>query len=86
MLAFKTIQVKDAPRLRKYYSVCEYRLCEYSAGVKLMWRQHWRPAFAESHGCLVVINESRHFGRIFDYPVPLPGVGDVDAALDDIDD
>lgn len=86
MLAFKTIQVKDAPRLRKYYSVCEYQLCEYSAGVKLMWRQHWRPAFAESHGCLVVINESRHFGRIFDYPVPLPGVGDVDAALDDIDD
>ena len=86
MLEFKPIQVKSVPRLRKYYSRCDYRLCEYSAGVKLMWRQHWRPAFAESHGCLVVLNQSHHFGHIFDYPVPLPGVGDVDAALDDIDE
>ena len=86
MLEFKPIQVKNVPRLRKYYSKCEYRLCEYSVGVKLMWRQHWHPAYAESHGCLVVLNQSHHFGHIFDYPVPLPGVGDVDAALDDIDD
>ena len=86
MLEFRTVQLKNVPRLRKYYSKCDYRLCEYSAGVKLMWRQHWHPAFAESHGCLVVLNQSHHFGHIFDYPVPLPGVGDVDAALDDIDD
>ena len=86
MLEFKPIQVKSVPRLRKYYSRCDYRLCEYSAGVKLMWRQHWRPSFAESHGCLVVLNQSHHLGHIFDYPVPLPGVGDVDAALDDIDE
>lgn len=86
MLEFKSVQLKSVPRLRKYYSKCSYRLCEYSAGVKLMWRQHWHPAFAESHGCLVIINRSHHFGHIFDYPVPLPGIGDVDAALDDIDD
>lgn len=86
MLEFKPIQVKSVPRLRKYYSKCDYRLCEYSVGVKLMWRQHWHPAYAESHGCLVVLNQSHHFGHIFDYPVPLPGVGDVDAALNDIDD
>ena len=53
MLEFKSVQLKSVPRLRKYYSKCSYRLCEYSAGVKLMWRQHWHPAFAESHGCLV---------------------------------
>lgn len=86
MLEFKSVQLKSVPRLRKYYSKCSYRLCEYSAGVKLMWRQHWHPAFAESHGCLVILNRSHHFGHIFDYPVPLPGIGDVDAALDDIDD
>ena len=86
MLEFKSVQLKSVPRLRKYYSKCSYRLCEYSAGVKLMWRQHWHPAFAESHGCLVILNRSHHFGHIFDYPVPLPGIGDVDAALDAIDD
>lgn len=85
MLEFKPIQVKSAARLRKYYSKCTYRLCEYSAGVKLMWRHHWRPAYAESSGCLVVLNRSHHLGPIFDYPVPLPGKGDVDAALDEID-
>ncbi len=85
MLEFKPIQVKSVPRLRKYYSKCDYRLCEYSVGVKLMWRPHWHPAYAESHGCLIVLNHSHHFGYMFDYPVPLPGVGDVDAALDEID-
>lgn len=85
MLDFKPIQVKSAARLRKYYSQCTYRLCEYSVGVKLMWRQHWHPEFAESSGCLVVRNHSSHLGSIFDYPVPLPGEGDIDAALDEID-
>ncbi len=85
MLEFKPIQVKNVPRLRKYYSKCDYRLCEYSVGIKLMWRQHWHPAYAESHGCLVVLNHSHHFGHIFDYPGPRPGVGDGDAALDEID-
>ena len=85
MLEFKPIQVRSAARLRKYYSQCTYRLCEYSAGTKLMWRQHWHPEYAETNGCLVVVNHSSHFGYMFDYPVPLPGEGDVDAALDEID-
>lgn len=85
MLDFKPIQVKSAARLRKYYSRCTYRLCEYSVGVKLMWRDHWHPEYAESHGCLVVLNHSRHYGYMFDFPVPLPGEGDVEAALDEID-
>lgn len=85
MLEFKPIQVKNAAQLRKYYSHCPYRLCEYSVGVKLMWRQHWHPQFAQAHGCLIVLNQSRHMGYLFDYPVPLPGAGDVDAALDEID-
>lgn len=86
MLEFKPIQVKTAARLGKYYAHCDYRLCEYSVGVKLMWRSHWHPAYAEEAGCLIVRNRSQHSGWIFDYPVPLPGVGDVDAALDAIDE
>ena len=84
MLNFTPIQIRSVPRLRKYYSQCTYRLCEYSAGVKLMWRSHWHPEFAESCGCLVVLNHSRHHGCLFDFPVPLPGQGDVDGALDEI--
>ena len=85
MLDFKPISEQYSPLLRKYYSHCAYRLCEYSLGVKLMWREHWKPEFAESHGCLVVLNHSPHYGELFDFPVPLPGEGDVEAALDDID-
>jgi len=85
MLNFQTIQVKSAARLRKYYKHCTYRLCEYSVGVKLMWRHYWHPEFAECHGCLVVKNFNDRAGVFFDFPVPLPGVGDVDAALDEID-
>lgn len=85
MLDFKPINVKSAARLRKYYSQSTYRLGEYSLGVKLMWRQYWRSQWAEVAGCLVVLNRTRDQGPLFDYPLPLPGVGDVDAALDAID-
>jgi len=50
-----------------------------------MWRDHWHPEFAVSHGCLVVLNHSAHYGLLFDFPLPLPEEGDVDAALDEID-
>ena len=85
MLKFTPISESHASLLRKYYGQCTYRLCEYSLGVKLMWRDHWHPEFAESHGCLVVLNHSAHHGAMFDFPIPLPGEGDADAALDEID-
>ena len=56
MLTFKPVNVKSSARLRKYYKNCPYRLCEYSVGVKLMWRHHMDPSFAESNGCLIVRN------------------------------
>lgn len=85
MLEFTPMTIAHEDLLRKYYSQCTYRLCEYSLGVKLMWKDHWKPEFAESNGCLVVLNHSSHYGIMFDFPIPLPGEGDVDAALDDID-
>lgn len=85
MLHFTPIDETHTELLRKYYSQCTYGLCEYSLGVKLMWREHWKPEFAESCGCLVVLNHSEHYGAMFDLPIPLPGEGDVDAALDEID-
>ena len=84
MLTFYPVNVRNSLKLRKYYKTCSYRLCEYSVGVKLMWRHHFSPLFAEAAGCLIVKNCS-HGVTTFDYPVPLPEAGDVSAALDEID-
>ena len=84
MLQFKPVTQQDAPRLRRYYQGCDYGLCEYSVGTKLMWRPVLHPAWTEVAGCLVVRNRSD--GRyVFDYPVPGPE-GDEDAALTAIED
>ena len=83
MLQFQSVTKRDAAKLRKYYQDCNYGLCEYSVGVKLMWRGALHPSWTEVAGCLVVRNEIR--GQVvFDYPVPGPE-GDEDAALEAIE-
>ena len=71
MIQFKPVTKQDAGKLRKYYQDCQYGLCEYSVGTKLMWRNHLHPAWAESAGCLVVRNYIDG-QTVFDYPVPGP--------------
>ena len=56
MLQFQELTAAHGDRLRGYYRNCDYRLCEYSLGVKLMWRDHLHPSFAEVAGCLVIRN------------------------------
>ena len=82
-LDFKSVTQRDLPRLRRYYKTCDYGLCEYSAMVKLMWREHLHPAWTELAGCLIVRNciDGKY---CFDYPVPGPE-GDEEAALDAIE-
>lgn len=79
MQQFKPVTKQDGAKLRRYYKDCQYGLCEYSLGTKLMWKKVLRPAWAEIAGCLVVRNRDAG-GWNFDYPVPGPE-GDVDAAL-----
>ena len=86
MLEFNPIRLKDAARLYKYYKHCSYRLCEYSTGVKLMWRHHYKSEYTESCDCLIVYTRMEDGGYVFNVPVPLPGKGDVDAALNEIDE
>ena len=86
MLEFSPILLKSAARLHKYYKNCNYRLCEYSVGVKLMWRKHFKSEFAESCGCLIVMTHMEDGSCVFNVPVPLKGAGDVDAALNEIDE
>ena len=76
---FKPVTKHDAAKLRKYYQDCNYGLCEYSVGTKLMWRKTLHPAWAEIAGCLVIRNLVDG-QAVFDYPVPGPE-GDEDAAL-----
>ena len=83
-LHFKPVSKRDANFLRRYYESCDYGLCEYSVGTKLMWRGALNTHWAEAAGCLVVRSgSSGHYS--FDYPVPGPE-GDVDGALDAIED
>ena len=84
MLNFKTVTQKDAPRLARYYGDCNYRLCEYSVGTKLMWRDELHPTWTETAGCLIVRNLMRG-QEVYDYPVPGPD-GDEEAALTAIED
>lgn len=79
MLQFQELTAAHGDRLRGYYRNCDYRLCEYSLGVKLMWRDHLHPSFAEVAGCLVIRNciEGEY---VFDYPIAGPEA-DVEGAL-----
>lgn len=79
MLTFKPVAQRDLSRLRRYYKNCNYQLCEYSALVKLMWRGHLHPQYAEAAGCLIVKN-CIDGKPCFDYPVP-GSDGDEEAAL-----
>ncbi len=83
MQQFKPVTKQDGAKLRRYYKGCDYGLCEYSLGTKLMWKKVLHPAWAEIAGCLVVRNRDAG-GWNFDYPVPGPE-GDVDAALEAIE-
>ena len=83
MLDFKPVSKRDAALLRRYYENCDYGLCEYSVGTRLMWRKALNTHWAETDGCLVV--RSGGPGKYsFDYPIPGPE-GDVDKALDAIE-
>ena len=83
MLEFKTITKQTASRLRKYYERCDYGLCEYSVGTKMMWSRALNTVWAEAAGCLIMrCGKEGHWK--FDYPVPGPE-GDEEAALDVIE-
>ncbi len=79
MLDFLEIGADNEQILREYYKNCNYVLCEYSLGTKLMWRDTLHPTWTEVAGCLVIRN-CIHGEFVHDYPVAGPD-GDEEAAL-----
>ena len=43
MLQWKSVSREVLPALHRYYESCPYRLCEYAALTKFMWRGHLHP-------------------------------------------
>ncbi len=80
---FKSICEDDIEFLNSFYKNCDYHVCEYSSGTKIMWHDYFKSEYAVSHGCLVM---KEHNGDEIWFNYPVPGEsGDVEAALDDID-
>ena len=79
MLQWKPVSREDLPALHRYYKSCPYRLCEYAALTKFMWRGHLHPSWTEAAGCLLIRNDIDG-EQVYDYPVP-GQEGDEDAAL-----
>ncbi len=79
MLSFKPVTQSDGSKLLRYYKNCNYGLCEYSLGTKLLWRTVLNPSWTEANGCLIVRNfiDGKY---VFDFPVPGPD-GDEEGAL-----
>ena len=83
MLTLKPLTARDAAKLARYYKNCDYQLCEYSVGVKLMWRDTLHYSIGEAAGCLITASKANE-SLSFDFPVPGEN-GDVEAALEEIE-
>ena len=84
MLEFNSITYKTAARVRSCYRGCEYRVSDYSLGMKLMWKTYFHPEVAFACGCMIVKNTFGGKTR-FDYPVPETEDADINAALTEIE-
>lgn len=84
VLEFQSPEAFGLDRLAAYYRNCNYAVCEYSLGIKLMCEELYHYAFAEVAGCLVCRDE--YEGRVyFDYPIAANETSDVEAALEAIE-
>lgn len=78
-MQFTPVDKNNVKKLAAYYKNCAYRISDYSAGIKIMWR-NLGYEYAESNGCLIV--RSKYKGQYsFDYPVPISPEADLRAAL-----
>lgn len=71
--------------LHEYYNKCNYKISDYSAGIKRMWNDIINPEFAISNGCLVA--KDTYKGRVsFNLPIEIEEGADVSCAIREIAD
>ena len=84
MLTFATLNRKNLDQVRRAYRYCDYRVSDYSLGMKCMWKPYLHSEVAFSNGCMIVKNHYRGAVR-FDYPVPCEETYDISLALTEIE-
>ena len=80
MLNFIDINESNISELSKYYKNSEYKMSDYSVGIKYMWRDVVKPSFVCIDGCLIVKEEYDGICR-FDFPLKTEEDADIDLAL-----
>ena len=84
MLDFSPINARNIDRVCRAYRYCDYRISDYSLGMKLMWKTYLHPEVAFTNGCMVVRNQFKG-SVLFDYPVPCEEGSDLPGALREIE-
>jgi len=79
MLEFKNVGFGSADELKKYFEYAGSRLCDYSAGVTLMWRNYFGYRYAVYNDTLILEGDYSYAGRAFCMPVGKDPQGALDA-------
>lgn len=85
MLKFKTIDDTSLRELSEIYKNSEYKISDYSIGIKYMWREMTLPKYCISSGCLIVCEEYEGVLR-FNFPLKATDEASIDGALSDIEE
>lgn len=73
-MQFERVTEENFQTLACYYRACDYKVSDYSAGIKLMWKNAGAE-FAIASGCLIVREKMQNGQYAFNYPVPLAHSG-----------
>lgn len=85
MLNFKEVNDASLSELSGFYKSSEYKISDYSTGIKYMWRSVLYPSYAISHGCLVFKETYDDVCR-FNFPMKVFDDADIELALDEIEE
>ena len=77
----RTATLSDLPLLRSYFSAYPRRLCVYTPGVLMMWRDYFRLALCERDGTLLVRLAYDGVTDAYLYPIGRDPEGALDALI-----
>ena len=66
---FAPLTLDDVPLVRRYFNAFGSRLCDYTVGGTVMWRDYFHTCFAEENGVLYFRTDDGAGGHIYSMPV-----------------